>query len=464
MDTKPFNLQAPEDIAKEYGGNKQRIAQAMQMGLVDPTAGTLAGMFIDRMRTAQMQEQAPPPQTIAQQVFAPPQPMMPPQGAPAPNPGPMAPAPMGGAPAPAPASAPPPLGMAAGGYVPPYMEGGLTELPLPDTMFDENRDGGYAGGGLVAFAQAGEVKSSMPDTFYGYSYKDPLANAAILDRLFGKPETKYIDAYERALLDRQTDAYRKREKRKDLGEFMANAGFGILAGRSPDALQNISGGFLPALAGAAERKRERAAEEREIQKGLIDIEQGRNTVAAQRAMRMLEAQKIGIEGAEAETGRRFTAEQKDKDLAFRRWETIYSQGQENARAAMRARGERDDKFNLSDDAVTIKGANGRDTVIPRMRVAVRGGSDYGYIYPQLGRDTILGPEHGSFAVGVTNAVKFAEDRGWGMALSPTNRLQMITRDGRRQTISDKNMRKFDSLGVNFNPSLYDDSLKLRTTK
>ena len=80
---KPYSLQAPESIAEEYGGNKQKIAQAAQMGLVDPTAAVLAGMFIDRMRSAQMAEQGTPP-TVAQQVFAPPQPpnMPPPQGAP----------------------------------------------------------------------------------------------------------------------------------------------------------------------------------------------------------------------------------------------------------------------------------------------------------------------------------------------------------------------------------------------
>jgi hypothetical protein len=81
MQTKPYNLQAPEDIAKEYGGNKQKIAKAAQMGLLDPTAAVLAGMFIDRMRGAQEQEQVPQ-QTVAQQTFAP----TPPAPAPAPAP------------------------------------------------------------------------------------------------------------------------------------------------------------------------------------------------------------------------------------------------------------------------------------------------------------------------------------------------------------------------------------------
>lgn len=143
---KPFSIQSPEDIAKEYAGNKQKIAQAMQLGVVDPTAGVLAGMFIDRMRSAQMQEQVPQA-TVAQQVMgglppAPPASPSPtggigalPQGAP-----PMAPE------MPAPEGAP--MGMA---------DGGLAALPVADTMFDEPDNGGYSGGGLVAFAAGDRV-------------------------------------------------------------------------------------------------------------------------------------------------------------------------------------------------------------------------------------------------------------------------------------------------------------------
>ncbi len=158
METKPYSLQSPEQIAKDYGGNKQKIAEAMQMGILDPTAGTLAAMFIDRMRNA-VQQEAAPQQTVAQQVFAPPAPAMP-QGMPAglgatpeaaAMPAPAAAPPMG---MPSPQAGP---GMAMGGMVPPYMAGGgLTDLPLPDGMFDEPSNGGfndgYRGGGLVAFA------------------------------------------------------------------------------------------------------------------------------------------------------------------------------------------------------------------------------------------------------------------------------------------------------------------------
>jgi hypothetical protein len=173
METKPFSMQSPEQIAKDYGGNKQKIAEAMQMGILDPTAGTLAGMFIDRMRSAAQTEQAPQ-QTVAQQVFAPPAPptdapaglgatpeaaAMPPMDAMPPM-NAMPPQEMGAPQMEMPAEEMPM--MAEGGMVPPYMAGGgLSDVPLPDGMFDEPSNGGfgdgYAGGGMVAFSGGGST-------------------------------------------------------------------------------------------------------------------------------------------------------------------------------------------------------------------------------------------------------------------------------------------------------------------
>jgi hypothetical protein len=153
---KPFSIQSPEDIAKEYAGNKQKIAQAMQMGIVDPTAGVLAGMFIDRMRSAQMQEQVPQT-TVAQQVMG---------GLPPAQPAP--PLPAGGLGATSPVLPPmtPPMDMAAPmpQETPMGMaDGGLAMLSVPDAMFDEPTNGGfndgYAGGGIVAFSDGGDVPS-----------------------------------------------------------------------------------------------------------------------------------------------------------------------------------------------------------------------------------------------------------------------------------------------------------------
>jgi hypothetical protein len=156
---KPFSIQAPEDVAKEYGGNKQRIAQAAQMGIVDPTAAVLAGMFIDRMRSAQVIEGGQQP-TVAQQVLGggglptpPANPMATAMGAPAPQPAPTMQAPTPAA----------EVMMAAGG---------LAGLSVPDAMFDEPDNGGYgdgySGGGLVAFSGGG--KGGMSDLYDDVEY------------------------------------------------------------------------------------------------------------------------------------------------------------------------------------------------------------------------------------------------------------------------------------------------------
>jgi hypothetical protein len=165
MSVKPFQLQAPEQIAKEFGGNKQKIAQAIQTGRIDPTAGALAGMFIDEMRSAQAIEQAPK-QTVAQQVFAP---TIPPVGTP-PPPMPGAP-PMGGGapPPPMPQGGPPPMPMPQGG--PPMAaaegglmaSGGLSTLPVPNDMFDEPDGVSMAKGGIIAFDGGGSTGHASLD-------------------------------------------------------------------------------------------------------------------------------------------------------------------------------------------------------------------------------------------------------------------------------------------------------------
>lgn len=132
METKPFSIQSPEQIAKDYAGNKQMIAHAAQSGLLDPTAAVLAGMFIDRAHGSQAMGQ-PQQQTVAQQVFAPP----------------MQQAPMMGGQAPM-----------MGGQAPGMSMGGLTTLDVPESVFDEPDDAGHAGGGIVSFASGSSVDAN----------------------------------------------------------------------------------------------------------------------------------------------------------------------------------------------------------------------------------------------------------------------------------------------------------------
>jgi hypothetical protein len=125
-----MDMMSPEKVAAEYGGNKQKIAQAVQMGLIQPTVAVMAGMFIDRMRGAAMQEQAPQ-STVAQDTMAPA------QAAPA--------------------------GLGAISQAP--MEGGLEALPTPNL---DNAE--YAGGGIVAFARGDLVGQGINEPFEGESY------------------------------------------------------------------------------------------------------------------------------------------------------------------------------------------------------------------------------------------------------------------------------------------------------
>jgi hypothetical protein len=137
---KPMSLTSPESIASEYKGNKKAIANAARMGLIDPTAALMAGMFIDRMRNAAAEEQKQQT-TVAQDVFNPP---MQPQAAPQ--------APMQGQAQSQPqqpqmAQGIPAAQMAA---AQPQMAPGVEGLPTGDV-------GNYAGGGIVAFGDGGDV-------------------------------------------------------------------------------------------------------------------------------------------------------------------------------------------------------------------------------------------------------------------------------------------------------------------
>jgi len=134
-----MDMMSPEKVAAEYGGNKQKIAQAVQMGLIQPTVAVMAGMFIDRMRGAAMQEQAPQ-STVAQDTMAPA------QAAPA--------------------------GLGAISQAP--MERGLEALPTPNL---DNAE--YAGGGIVAF-QGGDLVRGVGTETYPASLSQTQVDPATL--------------------------------------------------------------------------------------------------------------------------------------------------------------------------------------------------------------------------------------------------------------------------------------------
>tara|TARA_R110000787_G_scaffold55531_2_gene128250 strand:- start:7309 stop:9276 length:1968 start_codon:yes stop_codon:yes gene_type:complete len=173
---KPYILKQPvQEIVENSGGNKQKIAQQAQMGLIDPTAAVLAGMYIDRIREAEAAEKEQAT-TVAEQVFTPkPAPEAVSQmqlaqqglgGAPAPkmpagvNMGmtppkmPMAPRPPSGMAFPNPA-APNPTGATMGMGMAPRPNSsvsGVDKLAMGPGMIPSR-----ASGGLLAFAGGGDV-------------------------------------------------------------------------------------------------------------------------------------------------------------------------------------------------------------------------------------------------------------------------------------------------------------------
>ena len=169
---KPMSLTSPEDIAREYGGNKKKISEAARIGLLDPTSALLAGMFIDKMRAAAAAEQSQDT-TVAQDIFGGGlQALQPQQAAPTPQPQ---------SPQPAPQAAPAPqLAQAAPPTPQPMMaaSGGIMHIPAGDV-------GNYAGGGIVAFADRGlvededEIRRMTPPHEYveGRGYSSPEAFA-----------------------------------------------------------------------------------------------------------------------------------------------------------------------------------------------------------------------------------------------------------------------------------------------
>lgn len=142
-------IQEIQGLATKY--SKSDLGRMVQMGLIDPQKAMMAGMMIDRI---QKQNAQPPQTTVAEDVLgmAPQPPQGMPQGAPQ------------GAPQMAPPQAPPqqppqapPQGMA---------EGGVTNLYTGDV-------GNYAGGGIVAFDEGGDVSKK-----YKYGKFEAMAREA----------------------------------------------------------------------------------------------------------------------------------------------------------------------------------------------------------------------------------------------------------------------------------------------
>jgi hypothetical protein len=218
--------------------------------------------------------------------------------------------------------------MAEGGMVPPYMAGGgLSDIPLPDGMFDEPSNGGYgdgyAGGGLVAFLTGGEVKDKEKEKdprdvnddgvvdgndIFVPGQKDDEVLTPLMKRgmMFGSVPSGYggfddtlggnlttlnqeaprsVKRYEQyqAYLDKMLDPEeRKKSKKEDM--WMALGQIGARMATTPGSLlQAASAGIGETLPGIAAAAKERRGEERAVIKDMLEQERTGNKEVMERA-------------------------------------------------------------------------------------------------------------------------------------------------------------------------------------
>ena len=222
-----FDLLSAEKVAAKYGGDKRKIGEAAQMGLVNPTVAVMAGMFIDRMRAAAIQEQQPNT-TVAQDVMAPAT-QMAGLGATSQANTQMA-------------AAPTETRTLAGG--------GLSSLPVDEDMFPDE----YAGGGIVAFQDGGGIDNEIA--------------AAMARRDIPLTEGQ------KSLQDFYGTAESRAAARKEQGfnEFLTEMGFRAAASKSPRFLQAIGEAGAAATPRLTTAGKEARDIEESARKGLAEFE------------------------------------------------------------------------------------------------------------------------------------------------------------------------------------------------
>lgn len=270
-----FNVPSPDAILMAYGNDPQRIGEAVQNNLIPLLPAALA--LTKRQHFAASQQQMPQ-QTVAQKLFNPQQPQMPPQGMPAP----------GGLGATPQAAAMPQMSQMPQMGVPQipeipadpmeeapaaYAEGGLTTLPIPDTMFDEPDSGGYANGGILAFADGDAVPPAKPaDKPAGkYGFGSTFEEQMALLRQYAPQQDKYgkllNETYEEELDPEKIKARTK----QDMWYALAKGAKAML--ETPGSfLSGLGAGVSATGEQAMESKKQRRADKLEAVKALATQE------------------------------------------------------------------------------------------------------------------------------------------------------------------------------------------------
>ena len=156
-------------------------------------------------------------------------------------------------------------------------DGGLAMLPIPESMFDEPMDGEYAGGGIVAFADAGPVgyMQEAPEdeeleavgSKGRYGYASTFEGNMGLTRKYAPQQSKYGDKLTSFYEAEMDPAAQK--KRRDEDKYFALAQLGATMASTPGSLlQAFSAGVGKALPGLQESAKARRAEQRDAIKTL----------------------------------------------------------------------------------------------------------------------------------------------------------------------------------------------------
>ena len=136
---------------------------------------------------------------------------------------------------------------------------GINQLPSNLPVMDD-QEMGMAGGGIVAFADAGQVtdpNAPPPTSMYGnIPAMSPEGKAA-------------FDEYAKELKELRGKGGSEREQAKNMAIFQA--GLGIMGGTSPNPFANIAQGAQPAVAQYQQALQGLRKEERDTLKGLLDL-------------------------------------------------------------------------------------------------------------------------------------------------------------------------------------------------